>query len=116
MFLTFFFLHSVAATNPILSWDLDSGLWLNPSIVCQVLAGSGVVHQHANQALIGPSRVEQHISACAAKDVEDGPTAGHLPAALCDMLQPTQATTPPDRNPFKMSFNVFSNLFYSTLL
>ena len=57
----------------------------------RVLAGSGVVHHHANKSVVGPSRVEQHISACAAKDVGGSGGAAHLPAAVCDLLQPTQA-------------------------
>jgi hypothetical protein len=59
--------------------------------LAQTLAAQGVVHSHANRAVIGPSRVEQHISACAAKDVSGG-EAAHLPAALCDMLEPTQGS------------------------
>jgi hypothetical protein len=59
--------------------------------LARTLAAQGVVHSHANRAVIGPSRVEQHISACAAKDVSGG-EAAHLPAALCDMLEPTQGS------------------------
>ncbi len=59
--------------------------------LAETLAAQGVVHSHANRAVIGPSRVEQHISACAAKDVSGG-EAAHLPAALCDMLEPTQGS------------------------
>jgi hypothetical protein len=75
----------------LLDEDLTAEEEGSAGALASVLAASGVVHQHANRAVIGPSRVEQHISACAAKDVEQtsGRAAG-LPAALCDILQPTQ--------------------------
>jgi hypothetical protein len=71
--------------------EAEEGEGLRERRLAQTLAAQGVVHSHANRAVIGPSRVEQHISACAAKDVSGG-EAAHLPAALCDMLEPTQGS------------------------